>query len=113
VAAACTQTCIQPTFSVSIALLLRCSVAALPNSGYWKIGAYYAGALVFYLFFSLPMSYVKHSRVDFVDEDYTCAEPAAPLSLAALACWCDGLLVCWFAAVLVLVVVVVFTIARA
>jgi hypothetical protein len=50
-------------------LLVVFNLAALPNSGYWKIGAYFGGATAFYLFFSLPMSYVKHSRVDHSSND--------------------------------------------
>ncbi|EFN53780.1 hypothetical protein CHLNCDRAFT_58448 [Chlorella variabilis] len=45
------------------------NVAALPNSGYWNIGIFYGGALAFYLVFSLPMSYVKHSRVDYASNE--------------------------------------------
>lgn len=51
------------------------SLAALPNSGYWKIGAYFCGAAAFYILFSLPMSYVKHSRVDqSSNDDLTCEQ---------------------------------------
>ncbi|KAL4458381.1 hypothetical protein ABPG75_013246 [Micractinium tetrahymenae] len=40
------------------------SIGALPDADYWKSGAFFGGVLLFYLLFSLPMSYIKHSRVD-------------------------------------------------
>lgn len=36
-----------------------CSVGALPSNEYWKIGVFFGGLLVFFLLFSLPMSYIK------------------------------------------------------
>ncbi|KAL4419847.1 hypothetical protein ABPG75_006945 [Micractinium tetrahymenae] len=49
----------------SLALqLLVFSVAALPNADFWYLGAFFGAALLFYLLFSLPMSYIKHSRLD-------------------------------------------------
>ena len=48
---------------------LPCSVGALPTTEYWKIGIYFALLMLIYLLFSLPMSYIRHSRVD-----YTAAE---------------------------------------
>ena len=49
--------------------LIACSVGALPNSDYWKIGAYFGGVLAVYLLFSLPMSYIKHSQIDYVNTE--------------------------------------------
>lgn len=47
-----------------------CSVGTLPRAEYWKVGFYFVGLLLVYLLYSLPMSYIKHSRVDSnADED--------------------------------------------
>ena len=35
-----------------------------PCRDYWKSSAFFGAILLFYLLFSLPMSYIKHSRVD-------------------------------------------------
>ena len=47
----------------------RCSLGALPVSEYWKVGVYMGVLLSYYLLYSLPMSYIKHSRVDYVNTD--------------------------------------------
>jgi hypothetical protein len=44
-------------------------VGALPNSEYWKIGTYFGIVLAVYLLFSLPMSYIKHSQIDYVNTE--------------------------------------------
>ena len=46
-----------------------CSVGALNNEDYWKTAIYFGVVALVYLLFSLPMSYIRHSRVD-----YTAAE---------------------------------------
>ncbi|KAL4429605.1 hypothetical protein ABPG77_008654 [Micractinium sp. CCAP 211/92] len=49
----------------STAIALLCfSVGALPNSTFWRTGLYFLVLLFVYLLFSLPMSYIKHSKVD-------------------------------------------------
>lgn len=49
----------------SLALqLLVFSLAALPNADFWYLGAFFGATLIFYVLFSLPMSYIKHSRLD-------------------------------------------------
>ena len=54
---------------VPVVTLPACSVAALPNADYWKIGLYFGVLLLAWLLFSLPMSYLKHSMVDWVNTE--------------------------------------------
>ncbi|KAI7840220.1 hypothetical protein COHA_006002 [Chlorella ohadii] len=54
--------------STAIGMCIFC-VGALPSNEYWKIGVFFGGLLVFFLLFSLPMSYIKHNRVDFVNAE--------------------------------------------
>ena len=49
--------------------LSACSLAALPQTEYWKIGVYFGAVLAVYLLFSLPMSYIKHSQIDYVNTE--------------------------------------------
>jgi hypothetical protein len=44
-------------------------VGELPNSDYWKIAIYFGVVLAVYLLFSLPMSYIKHNQVDYVNTE--------------------------------------------
>jgi hypothetical protein len=44
-------------------------MAALPQTEYWKIGTYFGVVLAVYLLFSLPMSYIKHSQIDYVNTE--------------------------------------------
>jgi len=46
-----------------------CSVGALPTGDYWKIGTYFVATCTVYLLYALPMSYIKHSRVDWTNKD--------------------------------------------
>ncbi|PSC68357.1 cationic amino acid transporter 1-like [Micractinium conductrix] len=50
-------------------LLVLFSIGALPDSDFWKVGVYFLIVLGVYLLFSLPMSYIKHSRVDYVNTE--------------------------------------------
>ncbi|KAI3435769.1 hypothetical protein D9Q98_001827 [Chlorella vulgaris] len=63
--------------SVAIALLVF-SVGSLPRTEYWKIAIYFGIVVLLYLLFSLPMSYIKHSRADRAD--------AEELKVVELAC---------------------------
>ena len=45
------------------------SVGALPNADYWKMAIYFGALLLAYLLFSLPMSYLKHNKVDWVNTE--------------------------------------------
>lgn len=60
------MTCLlgRPRPRPSLPLAPARSVGALPNSAFWRTGLYFLVLLVVYLLFSLPMSYIKHSRVD-------------------------------------------------
>jgi hypothetical protein len=46
-----------------------CSVGSLPRTEYWKIAIYFGIVVLLYLLFSLPMSYIKHSRADRADAE--------------------------------------------
>ena len=48
--------------------LPACSTGALNNRDFWKTAIYFGVILVVYLLFSLPMSYIRHSRVDYTEE---------------------------------------------
>ena len=63
---ACAQSCAheeQPGTPV-----LR-SVASLPTTQYWKVGAYFGVILVLYLLWALPVSYIKHNQTDAASAD--------------------------------------------
>lgn len=44
-------------------------MTSLQSSIWIKVGAYNAIGLIFYLLFSLPMSYIKHYKLDFTNTE--------------------------------------------
>ena len=46
--------------------LIFFGMASINPTGYYKIGVYNLAVLAIYFFFSLPMSYIKHYKLDFV-----------------------------------------------
>lgn len=44
-------------------------MANINPKGYYKIGVYNLVVLVVYFLFSLPMSYIKHYKLDFVNTE--------------------------------------------
>jgi hypothetical protein len=65
------------TVWLSLLPLRACSVGALNNhDDFWKCAVFFTVMLAVYLLYSLPMSYIKHSRVDSsADEDLRWAGP--------------------------------------
>uniref|UniRef100_A0A1D2A014 Cationic amino acid transporter C-terminal domain-containing protein n=1 Tax=Auxenochlorella protothecoides TaxID=3075 RepID=A0A1D2A014_AUXPR len=49
--------------------LILFGMASISPSGYYKIGAYNLLVFLFYFLFSLPMSYIKHYKLDFVNTE--------------------------------------------
>ena len=75
----------------SLLLPGACSVGALPKAEYWKIGFYFGLLVVVYLLFSLPMSYIRHSRVDYTNaEELKLVPPVGACGVLKLSagCWC-------------------------